>query len=393
MRRTVCAALVMSAWTLVVPAAQAYAETPVSGPITADTVWTVAASPYVMTGTVTVQDGATLTIEPGVVVRVSSVASLDVFGVLKAIGTEVDRITFERAAEGRWGRIRFAESQSDPSLDAQSAIQYANVWEGSGLFVQGAAPVLSNNLFVGNSTALQLPSSSTVSVTDNVFLANETAVSGSGGRVELLRNDFWMNIESVRLSGGEPGSRWDIHQNDITSTAEVRRGPPGGVVGASCECDLRVGPPGEVTIDATGNWWGTTNSEEIESRIVDQRDDPGFADVSWDPPSPSPHTEWTGYRARASLALRKHLVVQGAITSPDGFVPCYAEVDVVVQGRGRSGWSTLKTITTTPSGTFATRLPDRAGLYRVVSAYSLSGPPHGGYCEGAVSPGRRHSHR
>lgn len=392
MKRTVCAVVVISAWAFAVGAAPAHAETPVSGPITEDTVWTLAASPYVMTGTVTVEDGATLTIEPGVVVRVSSVASLDVFGVLKAIGTEVDRITFERAAEGRWGRIRFANAQSDPSQDAPSVVRYADVWEGSGLFIQGAPPALSINLYVGNSTAVQLPPSGTISVTDNVFLANEIAVSGSGGRVELLRNDFWMNMESITLSGGEAGSRWDVHQNDVISTAQVRRGPPGGVVGASCECDLRVGPPSAVAIDATENWWGTTDSDEIESRIVDQRDDPGFAEVSWNPPSSSPHTQWTGYKARASLELRKHLIARGVITSPEGFAPCYAEVDVIVQLRGRSGWSTLQTTTTSTSGTFMTRLPDRSGRYRVVSSYSLSGPPQGGYCEGGVSPTRRHSH-
>ena len=45
------------------------AFTPVSGPITTDTTWTLANSPYVVTGDVTVNAGITLTIEPGVVVK------------------------------------------------------------------------------------------------------------------------------------------------------------------------------------------------------------------------------------------------------------------------------------------------------------------------------------
>lgn len=52
MRRMVCAVAVISAWALAVGVARAQAETPVSAPITADTVWTLAASPYVMTGAV-----------------------------------------------------------------------------------------------------------------------------------------------------------------------------------------------------------------------------------------------------------------------------------------------------------------------------------------------------
>jgi len=46
-----------------------YADTNASGDITSDTTWSVADSPYVVTGTIYVHNSARLTIAPGVTVR------------------------------------------------------------------------------------------------------------------------------------------------------------------------------------------------------------------------------------------------------------------------------------------------------------------------------------
>lgn len=63
----------------------AAAETPVGGPITSDTTWTAAGSPYVMNNSVTVNDGVTLTVEPGVRVEGGTDMSLFVVGKLSAV--------------------------------------------------------------------------------------------------------------------------------------------------------------------------------------------------------------------------------------------------------------------------------------------------------------------
>ena len=47
-----------------------YAQTNVSGGIFSNTTWTKANSPYIMTGPVVVFPNVTLTIEPGVVVKI-----------------------------------------------------------------------------------------------------------------------------------------------------------------------------------------------------------------------------------------------------------------------------------------------------------------------------------
>ncbi|MEW6541446.1 MAG: hypothetical protein AB1402_07530, partial [Bacillota bacterium] len=68
--------------------------TPVSGPIASDTTWTVAASPYHVTSSVTVNAGVTLTIEPGVVVKFGHNTGLYVDGTLLAQGTPAAPIHF-----------------------------------------------------------------------------------------------------------------------------------------------------------------------------------------------------------------------------------------------------------------------------------------------------------
>jgi hypothetical protein len=73
----------------------AYAQTNVSGGIYSNTTWTKANSPYIVTDTVVVFPGVTLTIEPGVVVKFDDKMRIEVRqGSLIAQGTAMDSITF-----------------------------------------------------------------------------------------------------------------------------------------------------------------------------------------------------------------------------------------------------------------------------------------------------------
>src|SRR3989344_4031713 len=75
----------------------ANAASTVSGDITTDTTWTKAQNPYIINDStlVNVLDGATLTIEPGVIVKFGEFANLGVFqGKLLAVGLPDDKIYF-----------------------------------------------------------------------------------------------------------------------------------------------------------------------------------------------------------------------------------------------------------------------------------------------------------
>lgn len=79
---------------LFVGVAQVEAATNVSGTISVDTTWTVVGSPYVVTGTVTISEGVTLTIESGAVVKFNLARRLIVEGTLIADGTPTAPIYF-----------------------------------------------------------------------------------------------------------------------------------------------------------------------------------------------------------------------------------------------------------------------------------------------------------
>jgi hypothetical protein len=66
--------------------ATASADRVVSGPIAQDTTWSRSDGPIVVVGDVTVAEGATLTIEPGVEVRFEGGHTLTVLGTLRALG-------------------------------------------------------------------------------------------------------------------------------------------------------------------------------------------------------------------------------------------------------------------------------------------------------------------
>ena len=72
-------------------------------------VWSLANSPYLVTGDVYVNNGETLTIEPGVEVRFQPDTDLIVYGVLKALGEAENRIRFTSAQAiknpGDWNGI------------------------------------------------------------------------------------------------------------------------------------------------------------------------------------------------------------------------------------------------------------------------------------------------
>jgi iron complex outermembrane receptor protein len=97
--------------------------------------WTISGSPYVVTGNIVIPEGATLTIEPGVIIKFAGYYSFKVKGTLRALGNPANRIVFTSADDSEfndasmtitnpatvndWIGIEFTDS----SIDEQSRFE------------------------------------------------------------------------------------------------------------------------------------------------------------------------------------------------------------------------------------------------------------------------------
>ncbi|HEY6898580.1 MAG TPA: hypothetical protein VI279_15085 [Rhodocyclaceae bacterium] len=157
----------------------AMAETTVGGPISGDTVWQAAQGPYLVNGDVTIISGATLTIEAGTTVFMSSASNLVVSsGALRVAGTAESpvRITSLKVhdglspAAGDWGQLRFlAATNATKTLLEHTLIEY-----GAGLVVNGAAPTF-NHLDIRNHSgpAIALDLAASPSGVGNIATGNQ----------------------------------------------------------------------------------------------------------------------------------------------------------------------------------------------------------------------------
>ena len=128
----------------------ALAETPVGGSITVDTTWTLMGSPYVTTTTVTVNAGVTLTIDPGVQVRLSAFHQLVINGTLSAAGTELLPITFTSnqgsPSAGDWVNIQLNGSSTGSVFD-HCIIEYAGQGNEAALRTLSVPVTVTNSSF------------------------------------------------------------------------------------------------------------------------------------------------------------------------------------------------------------------------------------------------------
>lgn len=124
----------------------ASAQTAVSGAIAADTRWTAANSPYLLSGELQVQGGATLSIDPGVTLYMAAGARLTVqAGTVRALGTAAlpIRVLSDKARQGQvaapgdWDQWVFGSGTTSSTRLEQVVFEH-----GKGLAIRGSAPVL-----------------------------------------------------------------------------------------------------------------------------------------------------------------------------------------------------------------------------------------------------------
>lgn len=114
--------------------------------ISEDTTWTLANSPYIITGNVLVEHGVSLTIEPGVEVKFDGYYYMQIEGKLVTEGTENDMITFtsnkDSPSPRDWRSIKFMGN-----ADNGSSFKYCNIEYGyDAVSLEGVNPYAAPNI-------------------------------------------------------------------------------------------------------------------------------------------------------------------------------------------------------------------------------------------------------
>ena len=163
-----------------------FAQTNVSGAISSDTTWSLSNSPYIITGNVLVTSGITLTIEPGVTVKVNSGLYIKNEGIISAVGTSSDKITFESSAgspvKSDWVGIKIrstggsaidgGQNYSSGSQFKYVVIKHADI----GLYIYDAGLHISYTEFDTNKYGVEIRKTDGVVIDFSTFTGNTAGV-------------------------------------------------------------------------------------------------------------------------------------------------------------------------------------------------------------------------
>jgi hypothetical protein len=253
-----------------------------------DTTWTKADSPVRIEGIVVVDDGVTLTIEPGVT---TELIGLHVQGGLVAEGTPAEPVVFS-GYRRRWDGIRMEDVDGDLP---ERTIGHATIENASwGLTMGHDAFPVTDVLFSGNRVGLLVTNpTASVSFTGNRFYSNDIGFDATAtGFVGVYSNDFWDNDVSLLFEAQgpyacnkEPGT-FDVRYNDIL------RGPDDPWYSFDVRTSDDSAGRGMV-VRAPDNWWGTTDRGDIRARMRERVNccpGPDRAPIEWREPADEPQT-------------------------------------------------------------------------------------------------------
>ena len=119
----------------------AQSGTNVGGIINQDTTWTQANSPYTLTGPVLVSNGAVLTIQAGATVSLGSYY-IEVNGTLQAVGSSPNSINFN---SGYGGQINFTQYSSNWNQQTQTGCVIENAFLTCAINIYHVSPLIANN--------------------------------------------------------------------------------------------------------------------------------------------------------------------------------------------------------------------------------------------------------
>lgn len=231
--------------------------TKVSGIISGNTIWTEESSPYVITSTIQIPAGVTLTIEPGVTITTSRRGAMFLLhGTISARGTPSNKIIFDG---GGVSQSFFITSGGAGSADFDYCIirNGQDFWTGVGHF----------NLTHSELTNL-----------------TKTLYSGSPTEDMYIEYNRFTNTRGLTNINPHFGSkattyiRYNLFQGTTATVLYVWENHDRGMIVVKYNSFIDIdetimGLRSEsANFDATENYWGTLDTDIIDQKILDKND-------------------------------------------------------------------------------------------------------------------------
>ena len=254
----------------------------VSGIIDTNTVWT-ADDIYILTAPIVVESGRVLVIEPGTEIRFEPTAYISVSGEIQAIGSKANPILFT------------GNQLAGPPSYQRAIRTVVGTWKWDGLTGCILKYCIFENAGQGNYPAVYTEGGSGLLIDRCLFRQNRGGygpVSIWSNMVEVMHSLFYGNSGHY-ASAIRPGSRCIIENNTFWQGSCTH--PQGAALWTMNNFtfvgNTLVGnTPYQFTnnwnvydVNATGNFWGTTEPITIAQQIYDFYDNPENGKVFWDP--------------------------------------------------------------------------------------------------------------
>lgn len=180
----------------------ASAATIAQGTISQNTVWTAAASPYIVS-VLTVNSGVTLTIDPGVIVKIGDGALLNIFGTLQINGTTENKVYFTSYRDDFLG----GDTNGDGFLSMPAARDWQGVQFNAGSVgnINGTVIQFAGNVVAyGSSGAGVYNLGGTVNISNSLLLRNYNyGIYQKSGNLILSDSEVgYHSYHGVNVNGG-----------------------------------------------------------------------------------------------------------------------------------------------------------------------------------------------
>jgi parallel beta-helix repeat protein len=249
--------------------------TPVKGMIAGEVAWYAGASPYIIEGEVMVDQKATLSIEPGTVIR-SRGEGIVVLGKLVARGDNNSLITLETAMpEQPWKGIVFRGTKNE-----ESAIEYVKIsGAAAGITCLSSSPLIAHNDISHNQVGIRVreafskPKISGNSISSNTVVGVEILEAAAPS---LEENEIFGNQkEGVLVREAEPFLGKNRILNNGEAGVRLHSSPARlsyNNIQDNGKYEIYNSLEKDVSVEAKDNWWGTKEGVKVIGKIFGRVD-------------------------------------------------------------------------------------------------------------------------